>query len=462
MVYNWDDLQDRFEVVEWGDNARRTRRDRMTGNVSRNGHERKNKLISSPLVVVSTIVALGIAVVVALTLVGPMPEPKGGGANKAEGIGSLPSLTTANLRPSASPTISMSNAPSIAASNLPSASPSHLSSMVPSTSTAPTVFCTDEPGLFENHVGDHVTCEWFANVSTYSFVNNCGTTALGKACLFACRQYNSCVISTVSPSTQPSSTLSPSTSSAPTPGPRSNITLLASGDAMVNEGAPNATLGSSSWLKIIAAQEIISSNVRSSNNNSDPTSIAAMVRDFSNTLGTKSIAAMVRDYSHNLTAPTSISPPVIDSSNSTDPGSSARGFIHHSADDGAFHVLIRFNISAYDDTRSVSSANLLLTAANSCTSGVYLIQTTTNWNESSVTWNTAPNGDGIEINRLGNITHGQVYALNVTSVFTMPNRQRQKSLSFRLYPIGTEECLFVSRENKNGGGPKLQIVYNDV
>ncbi len=484
MVYNWDDLQERrFEVIEWGDNVRRTRRERLSGNVT--SMERKNKLISSAVIVISTVVALAIAVTVALTLVGPMPPPvRGGGADKAEGLGSLPSLTTVKgpikspslLRPTTPPTIAKSQTPSIAASTLPSASPSNLSSMVPSTSSAPTVFCVDEPGSFENHDGEHVTCAWFETVSTYSFVNNCEKTALGRACLFSCRQYNSCVIATVSPSSQPSSTSSPSISRVPTPGPPTTITLLAIGDAMLNEGAPNESLGSSSWLKIIAASTIPAANAslleqdsnstitspyfRDSSNPSVPTSIAAMVRDFSS--GNQSIAAMVRDYSRNSTATTTIAPLVTDSSNSTDRGSSARGFIHHSADDGAFHVLIRFNISAYDGARLVSSANLLLTAANSCTSGVYLTQTATNWNEASVTWDNAPSGDGIEVDRLGNITNGQLYSVNVTSVFTIPYRQRQKALSFRLYPLGAEECLFVSKDNRNGGGPKLQIVYDDI
>jgi hypothetical protein len=483
MVYNWDDLQEnRFEVVEWGDNVRRTRRERLTGNLI--SMERKNKWISSAVIVISTVVALAIAVMVALTLVGPMPPPvSGGGAYKAEGMGSSPSLTTvkgptmspSKLRPTAPPTIAKSQTPSIVASTVPSASPSNLSSMVPSTSSAPTVFCVDEPGSFENNDGDHVTCAWFETVSTYSFVNNCEKTALGRACLFSCRHYNSCVIATVSPSSQPSSTSSPSISRVPTPGPPNTITLLASGDAMLNEGAPNATLGSSSWLKIIAATSIPAANasleqdsnititspyVRDSSNPSVSTSIATMVRDYSKR--NQSIAEMVRDYSRNSTTPTVIVPPVTDSSNSSDQGSSARGFIHHSADDGAFHVLVRFNISAHDGARLVLSANLLLTAANSCTSGVYLTQTSTNWNETTVTWNNAPSGDGIEVDRIGNITSGQLYLVNVTSVFTMPNRQRQKALSFRLYPLGAEECLFVSKDNRNGGGPKLQIVYNDI
>ncbi|KAL3758495.1 hypothetical protein ACHAWU_008249 [Discostella pseudostelligera] len=490
MVYNWDDLQEnRFEVVEWGDNVRRTRRERVLGNIM-SPEDRKKRLITSAVVVISTIVALGIAVTVALTLVGPMPEPAdgGGGAYKAEGMGSLPSLTSMKepttspirLRPTTPPTIAKSQMPSIAISNMPSVSPSELRSMVPS--TAPTVFCVDEPGTFENHVGEHVSCDWFATVNTISFVDNCGKTALGRACQLSCRFYNSCVIATESPSSQPSFTSSPSISRVPTPGHPNNITLLATSDAMVNEGEPNATLGSSSWLKIIAAaavpaanasleQEsngIVSPYVRESDTSSDSNSIAAMVRDYGKSAlvrdGTKpqSIAAMVREYSINATAPTTIAP-VDDSSNSTDRGTSARGFTQHSAvDDSAFHVLIRFNISAHDETRLVLSANLLLNAANNCTSGVYLTQTSTNWNESSITWNNAPTGDGNEINRLGNITRGHMYSVNVTSVFTMPISQEEKALSFRLYPLGIEECLFESKENTSGGGPKLLIVYDDV
>lgn len=493
MVYNWDDLQEnRFEVVEWGDNVRRTRRERVLGNIM-SPADRKKRLISSAVVVISTIVALGIAVTVALTLVGPMPEPEdgGGGAYKAEGMGSLPSLTRVKepttspigLRPTTPPTIAKSQMPSIATSNMPSVSPSELRSMVPS--TAPTVFCVDEPGTFENHVGEHVSCDWFATVNTVSFVDNCGKTALGRACQLSCRFYNSCVIATESPSSQPSSSSSPSISRVPTPGHPNNITLLATADAMINEGAPNATLGSSSWLKIIAAAAVPAANasleqesnnnvspyVRESDTSSDSNSIAAMVRDYGNSAlvrdGTKpqSIAAMVREYSINATAPTTttIAPLVVDSSNSTDRDSSARGFTLHSAeDDSAFHVLIRFNISAYDDTRSVSSVNLLLKAANNCTSGVYLTQTTTNWNETSVTWNNAPTGDGNEIDRLGNITRGHIYSVNVTSVFTMTIPQEENVLSFRLYPLGTEECLFESKENTSGGGPKLQIDYDNV
>ena len=76
------------------------------------------------------------------------------------------------------------------------------------------------------------------------------------------------------------------------------------------------------------------------------------------------------------------------------------------------------------------------------------------WDETIITWATAPEGNGDEIGRLGTIESGLEYGIVVTSAI----HPGHEGLSLRLYPLSTEECLYVS----NGGSPKLDIVFGDV
>jgi len=258
-------------------------------------------------------------------------------------------------------------------------------------------YCIDETGLHPNHAGALVSCEWFSTVGTYNYHKNCEKTPLGKACLFACREYNSCVAITEGPTRDPTSSPSaPFPTESPTEGPPKSITLGATGDASIREAAPVANFGTASWLKI----------------------------------DTKPLP-LPQDVIGGSTAP----------------------------DEGAFHAMLRFDMSKEESTRPVSSAVLRLKSANSCSSGGVLQRThSPHWKEESVTWENAPGGDGTELGRLGTIKRGFWYSVDVTSAL----RAGHETLSLRLYPVGSEECLFVSKDNAMGGGPELHVVFGDV
>lgn len=432
MAYKWEDLQSDHLEVEWADNIHRTRRARTMG--VHDPAEKRGGGLTALLVCLSTLGAVGMAAIVATTLVkSPSLSPKREeNPASAQGMDSLPeslpevwptalpttlrttlpsalpttrqptglpTLRPTTVWPTESPVVSASALPSalpsVASSGYPSETPSSMPSGVPRAPPAPDpVPCVDRFGVFHNHAGDKVPCAWFSTVGTYNFEKNCERTEVGKACLLTCKEYNGCILITPPPSRRPSTFPPSSTPTAsPTPEPPKSTTLGATGDTSIKEALPNANLGSSSWLKLDAAP-----------------------------------LPMPQD------SPSSRS------------------------DTGAFHVLLRFDLSRHDSTRPVESAALRLKAANSCSSGGHLERThSPHWDENAVTWLTAPAGDGTEIGRLGVIKNGFW-----TSVDLPVAALHHGTLSLRLYPDASDHCLFVSKENPSGGGPELHITYDDV
>ena len=391
--------------------------------------EKRSNWVSVTIVVISSLGAIGIATLVALTLVKSPIQKRNDNAAPKMGEGfdsSLPGVTPSSLSPTqepssyptlwltASPSIAESHTPSmassasptIARSYYPSTSPSVVSSLTPSdvprAPPAP-VICIDEPGFYSNHAGDKVSCAWFETVGTYNYHKNCDKTDLGKACLLSCKDWNTCILPTDPPSSTPSSTPTSSTpTSSPTPKPPKTLTLVATGDATIKEGASTANYGSSSWLSI----------------NEPPLDEDLSIAD--------KIARM------------------------------------QNGDPGASNVLLRFDVDKHDSTRPVKSAELRLKAANDCSFGGYLQPTDSpHWDENTITWDNAPEGDGLEIGSLGSIKSGFLYSVDVTS--TLEEFEGHKTLSLRLFPrTKDDECMYVSKDNNSGGGPELHIEYDDV
>ncbi|KAL7469658.1 hypothetical protein ACHAXS_009913 [Conticribra weissflogii] len=126
------------------------------------------------------------------------------------------------------------------------------------------------------------------------------------------------------------------------------------------------------------------------------------------------------------------------------------------ADSGTFHALIRFDLKGHDISRTVESALLRLKAASNCPFGGYFERTVhSNWNENTVTWANAPDGDGEEVARFQSISTGYWYSVDVTSAL----HHDKSHLSLRLFPISTNECLFLSKDHASGEGPELYIIY---
>ena len=126
-------------------------------------------------------------------------------------------------------------------------------------------------------------------------------------------------------------------------------------------------------------------------------------------------------------------------------------------DSGVFHSLLRFDVSEHNSNRTVESAMLRLKAASDCPSGGYLQRTHhPHWDEMSITWDTAPEGDGHEVARFSEpIKSGFWYSVDVKSAL----RPGHITLSLRLYPVSSNECMFASKENGSGESPELRIVY---
>ena len=126
-------------------------------------------------------------------------------------------------------------------------------------------------------------------------------------------------------------------------------------------------------------------------------------------------------------------------------------------DSGIFHSLLRFDLSEENSNRTIESAMLRLKAASDCPSGAYLERTHhPHWDEMSITWDNAPNGDGNEIARFSDpIFTGFWYSVDVKSAL----RPGHTALSFRLYPASSNECIFASKEKGSDESPELRIVY---
>lgn len=123
------------------------------------------------------------------------------------------------------------------------------------------------------------------------------------------------------------------------------------------------------------------------------------------------------------------------------------------------HSMLRFDLSEDYSNRAIESATLRIKAASDCSSGGYLQRTHhAHWDEMSITWDTAAEGDGHEIARFSDpIFTGFWYSVDVTSAL----RPGHATLSLRLYPTSSDECIFASKEKGHGESPELRIVFAD-
>ena len=121
---------------------------------------------------------------------------------------------------------------------------------------------------------------------------------------------------------------------------------------------------------------------------------------------------------------------------------------------GAFHILLRFDLTKHDSLRSVESAVLRLNSLKDCISGGSIQQTDSpHWNEDEISWMSAPEGSGEELSGLGQIKSGFWYEADISEAL----RHGHQGLSLRIYPSGSEECFYRSKEDEDG--PELRIVY---
>jgi parallel beta-helix repeat protein len=118
-------------------------------------------------------------------------------------------------------------------------------------------------------------------------------------------------------------------------------------------------------------------------------------------------------------------------------------------------TLLRFNVSGIETT-SVASVTLRLFAIDSSSvGGQFFIVTDTNWSENTVTWNSAPPGDGGFLGELDAVSSGMWYELDVT-----PLVMEDGPVSIRISSTNSNGADYSSKENANGNAPELIIELN--
>jgi hypothetical protein len=115
--------------------------------------------------------------------------------------------------------------------------------------------------------------------------------------------------------------------------------------------------------------------------------------------------------------------------------------------------LLRFDVSGVG-TQSVARVMLRLFVTDpSSTGGEFFKMTDTNWSEDTVTWATAPLGDGGSIGSLGAVVAGNWYEIDVTQLVTGDG-----PMSLRISSTDSNGSDYASKENVNGNAPELVVV----
>ena len=118
--------------------------------------------------------------------------------------------------------------------------------------------------------------------------------------------------------------------------------------------------------------------------------------------------------------------------------------------------LLRFDVSGIGAS-SVANATLRLYNTNfSPFGGEFHIVTDTAWSEGTVTWDTAPAGDGGLLGSLGTVQPGNWYTLDVT-----PLVSGDGVVSVRVESPHPDGAFYASKEHSSGFTPELVITLGD-
>ncbi len=118
-------------------------------------------------------------------------------------------------------------------------------------------------------------------------------------------------------------------------------------------------------------------------------------------------------------------------------------------------IMLRFEIAGIG-AYSVTSAVLQLHVTDgSNIGGEFAIVSDTAWNEESVTWDNAPAGDGGSLGALGSVSTGNWYALDVTPLVTGDG-----PVSLRITSSSANGATYSSKENSDGNGPVLTVIFD--
>ena len=119
-------------------------------------------------------------------------------------------------------------------------------------------------------------------------------------------------------------------------------------------------------------------------------------------------------------------------------------------------ALLTFDVGG-SGGRNVASATLELFVTNSSPDGgTVSLVTDTNWSEDTVTWNTAPPGDGGQVATIGDVDTGMRVSVDVTTGITGDG-----PVSFRIWSLSANGVDYASKEDASGRGPTLTVEWGD-
>ena len=118
-------------------------------------------------------------------------------------------------------------------------------------------------------------------------------------------------------------------------------------------------------------------------------------------------------------------------------------------------ALLKFNVNGVGSTSVISAVLRLYVIDPSGVGGIFNVVNDNNWDEGTVTWNTAPPADFV-VGSLGAVANGFWYEVDVTSAITGDGL-----ISFRATSTDSNGADYSSKENANGNAPELVVTLDD-
>ena len=131
-------------------------------------------------------------------------------------------------------------------------------------------------------------------------------------------------------------------------------------------------------------------------------------------------------------------------------------------DSGTYHSLIKFDISYLTSGQSgtIQAATLRLYSTDSAATSGGSVEGTDGleWNESTVSWSNAPQGNGHITDSLGRISAGQWCGLDVTPLVRIALDDKKQVITFRLSTLDHNRGAYASKEFMDGEfSPRLIV-----
>ncbi len=114
--------------------------------------------------------------------------------------------------------------------------------------------------------------------------------------------------------------------------------------------------------------------------------------------------------------------------------------------------LLRFDVSGIGSAPVASATLRLFNIDGAPTGGEFYAMTGTGWSESTVTWDTAPSGEGGVLGTPGSVSEGDWYEIDVTALVTGDG-----PVSVRVSSPHDDGADYSSKEHTNGNAPQLIV-----